>query len=110
MSKKAQLTPEEVSELFSEVDASGLVDPELASARSERLRHAAEVEAEGGAVALEQLASESRKPHSKDVDPLSADDPSGSNVGQAINRAAIVVCAAIIVIIVGMQIGYGGAA
>ena len=107
MSKKAQLTPEEVSELFSEVDASGLVDPELASARSERLRHAAEVEAEGGAEALEQLARKNRKPHGKDVDPLSEDDPSGSNVGQAINRAAIVVCAAIIVIIVGMQIGYG---
>ncbi len=107
MAKNAPLGPEEVTELFLEVDASGLVEPESPAARAARRRRAAEAAAAGDEAALEQIASAAHKAHSKDVDPLSADDPSGSTVGQAINRAAIAVCVAIIVIIVGMQAGYG---
>ena len=38
MAEKNPLTPEEVTELFSEIDASGVLDPTLAKKRTERMR------------------------------------------------------------------------
>ena len=38
MADKNHLTPEEVTELFSEIDASGVLDPTLAKKRTERMR------------------------------------------------------------------------
>jgi len=38
MADKNPLTPEEVTELFSEIDASGVLDPTLAKKRTERMR------------------------------------------------------------------------
>ena len=44
MADKNPLTPEEVTELFSEIDASGVLDPTLAKKRTERkLKHDASV-------------------------------------------------------------------
>ena len=74
MAKEPQLTPEEVEDLFSRIDASGVVD----SARKKRT-----------------------------VDPLSDDDPSGSTVASSISRMGIAFIVGIIVLVVGMQIGYG---
>ena len=37
MADKNPLTPEEVTELFSEIDASGVLDPTLAKKRTERM-------------------------------------------------------------------------
>lgn len=82
MARKEPLSPEEVTELFSEIDASGVLDPNRGKSGSKR-----------------------RSP--KRVDPLSEDDPSGSNVSHTINRTAIGVVIAILVLVIGMQIGYG---
>lgn len=82
MARKEPLSPEEVTELFSEIDASGVLDPNRGKSGSKR-----------------------RLP--KRVDPLSEDDPSGSNVSHTINRTAIGVVIAILVLVIGMQIGYG---
>ena len=86
MARKPNMTPEQVTELFSELDEAGVVDPARALGGSERRsRHADRVT----------------------VDPLSEDDPSGSKVGQTISRTAILVIVGVLVFIVGMQIVYG---
>ena len=51
-----------------------------------------------------QLLTECQAKH---IDPLSEDDPSGSQVSHTITKTAMVVVIGILVLIVGMQIGYG---
>lgn len=91
MALKQKLTPDEVSELFSELDDSGVV--ELADRRSGRKKRA-------GAKAR------TRKKRVQ-VDPLSEQDPSGSQVGRTISRTAALVMLAVLLLVVGMQIAYG---
>ena len=97
MADKNPLTPEEVTELFSEIDASGVLDPTLAKKRTERMREKEAAVKRGDKAALAQLRSEDRASQAKHIDPLSEDDPSGSQVSHTITKTAIV----------GMQIGYG---
>ena len=86
MARKPNMTPEEASELFSEIDEAGVVDPARVRGGSKRRsRHADRVT----------------------VDPLSEEDPSGSKVGQTISRTAILVIVGVLVFVVGMQIVYG---
>ena len=56
---------------------------------------------------LAQLRSEDRASQAKHIDPLSEDDPSGSQVSHTITKTAMAVVIGILVLIVGMQIGYG---
>ncbi len=70
------LTAEEAEELFAKVDNSGHADEDSAERQRKRRQE---------------------KGHGVDVDPLSTDDPSGSNVGQIIKRYA----AGIVVVFVG---------
>ena len=107
MRKKNPLTPDEVTELFSEIDASGKLDPSLAKKRAEHQRRIAAAREAGDAELEERLTDEGRAAHVRAVDPLSDDDPSGSNVSHTITRTAIAVVLIMIVLIVGMQIGYG---
>ena len=67
--RKRELTPEEAEELFSDVDETGHTNRDLA--RFQRKRRA-------------------EKGTSVDIDPLSEDDPSGSDVEKVVNRAAMV--------------------
>ena len=86
MARKPNMSPDEVSELFSEIDEAGVVDPaRVKGGAKRRSRHADRVT----------------------VDPLSEDDPSGSKVGQTISRTAILVIVGVLVFIVGMQVVYG---
>lgn len=108
MRKHDKLTSDEVAELFSEIDASGLVDPVRVRDREKRIgawraaRHAGDREA------LERLDEEDRRSRvGRTIDPLSDDDPSGSKVGSTISRFGIVLIVGVIVLVVGMQIGYG---
>lgn len=81
MAKKAQntpLTPEEVTELFSQLDDSGVLDP-----------------------------ASPRKRTPRPVDPLSGDDPSGSKVDNAISRVAMAVLIGVLLLVLGMQVWYG---
>ena len=107
MADKNPLTPEEVTELFSEIDASGVLDPTLAKKRTERMREKEAASKRGDKAALAQLRSEDRASQAKHIDPLSEDDPSGSQVSHTITRTAMAVVIGILVLIVGMQIGYG---
>ena len=85
MARKHQLTPDEVVELFSELDESGVIDPDRSRAKRTGRRAA-------------KRAS---------VDPLSAQDPSGSQVGRTISRTAGLVIVGVLVLILGMQVIYG---
>lgn len=107
MADKNPLTPEEVTELFSEIDASGVLDPTLAKKRTERMREKEAAAKRGDKAALAQLRSEDRASQAKHIDPLSEDDPSGSQVSHTITKTAMAVVIGILVLIVGMQIGYG---
>ena len=107
MADKNPLTPEEVTELFSEIDASGVLDPTLAKKRTERMREKEAAAKRGDKAALAQLRSEDRASQAKHIDPLSEDDPSGSRVSHTITKTAMAVVIGILVLIVGMQIGYG---
>jgi hypothetical protein len=80
------LTADEAEELFSKVDETGHTNVETAQ-RQRRHRHLT-----GTGV---------------DVDPLSADDPSGSNVGKTIAKAAAIFVAGFFVLIVGTQLIFG---
>lgn len=77
MSKKPQLTSEEVTELFARLDDSGVLDPRGGGRRA------------------------------KTIDPLSDEDPSGSNVDHAISRVALGVIIGVLVLVLGMQVWYG---
>ena len=87
MSHKPQPTPEEVQELFSELDASGVLA--LSPAGRERAR---EKRAQSGA---------------RVVDPLSGEDPSGSIADRTIKLVAGAFVLIVLVIVVGSQVGYG---
>lgn len=80
------LTADEAEELFSKVDETGHTNVETAQ-RQRRHRHLT-----GTGV---------------DVDPLSADDPSGSNVGKTIAKAAAIFVVGFFVLIVGTQLIFG---
>ena len=82
------LTAEEAEQLFTKVDNSGHTDEE--SAERQR-RHRKEYG------------------HGVDVDPLSAEDPSGSNIGKIITRVAICLVAAFIGAIIFIQVYVGNA-
>lgn len=89
MAKNQPLTSEEASRLFSEIDESGVVDPDRAREISSGKRPSP------------------RPSRRLKVDPLSEDDPSGSKVGQTISRTAILVITLVLLGILGMQIWYG---
>ncbi len=80
MAKRSKLTPDEVRQLFSEIDETGNVSLGPRPPRGE---------------------------DHPDVDPLSGDDPSGSKVGHAITRLAVAFVVVILVAIVGAQVWYG---
>lgn len=107
MAKKEPLSPEEVTELFSEIDASGVLDPSRTKERSSRLDKIRDLRRSGNTDEVERLAQEDRARKRKNVDPLSEDDPSGSQVGQAISKTAMAMIIGVLVLILGMQIGYG---
>ena len=65
MADKNPLTPEEVTELFSEIDASGVLDPTLAKKRTERMREKEAAAKRGDKAALAQLRSEDRASQAK---------------------------------------------
>ena len=89
MSQKPQPTPEEVQELFSELDESGVLA--LTPAGRERALRKRE------------------RTHARVVDPLSGEDPSGSVAvaDRTIKLAAGIFLAVVLVIVVGLQVGYG---
>lgn len=93
MAKKPQLTDDEVVELFSQLDESGVLDPVVA----QRVREGKEDDTARKAAARKRVR----------VDPLSQDDPSGSKVGETISRTAILCIVTVLVLVVGMQIVYG---
>lgn len=108
MAKKRQLTPEEVTELFSEVDASGVVDSSRVKTRKKRLALWRAASTSGDAEAEERLTEEDRRSRTgSTVDPLSDEDPSGSKVGSTISKFGVAFIVGIIVLVVGMQVGYG---
>ena len=61
MGKKRQLTPEEVTELFSEVDASGVIDPARVKTRKKRLMSWRAARSAGDEEAEERLTAEDRR-------------------------------------------------
>lgn len=85
---KKPLTDEEVVELFSELDESGVVDLERKAAR-------------------ESGGKRGPRARRRKVDPLSEDDPSGSRAGEAIGRTAVAVILGVFAFIMGMQVVYG---
>ncbi len=94
MAKKTPLTTEEVTELFSELDESGVLDPARERERTSRMRDRIAGARVSGSASLA-------------VDPLSTDDPSGSKVDHAISRAAVAFIVGVLVLVVGVQIWYG---
>lgn len=110
MAKRRPLTADEATELFSELDDSGVVDPLRARDASRRRAVRGKARKEGGEEAVSQLEGDerrrSRRTHQK-VDPLSMDDPSGSKVGEAITRTALICIIGVLVFVLGMQIVYG---
>ena len=110
MAKRPPLTADEATELFSELDDSGVVDPMRARDASRRRAVRDKAREEGGAEAVNKLESDhrrSRRARQAQVDPLSADDPSGSKVGQTITRTALICIIGVLVFVVGMQVVYG---
>lgn len=108
MRKDDKMTPEEVAELFSEIDESGLVDPVRARDRERRRGAWRAARRAGDEQALEELREEDRRSRKRrTIDPLSDEDPSGSTVGNTISRFGIILIVGVIVLVVGMQIGYG---
>lgn len=83
MAKKQNMTPEEAEELFSQLDASGVLDPNWKS-----------------------LDKRTRETHAA-IDPLSEQDPSGSQVAKTISRTAVFVIVGVFAFVLGMQIVYG---
>ena len=62
----------------------------------------------GDEEAEERLTAEDRRSRTgSTVDPLSDEDPSGSKVGNTISRFGVAFIVGIIVLVVGMQVGYG---
>ncbi len=80
---KNSLSPQEAEELFAKVDNSGHANEGSAERQRERRKEVG---------------------HGVDVDPLSPDDPSGSNVGTIIQKAAIALVVAFIGAIIFIQV------
>lgn len=100
MGKKHEMTPEEARDLFAQLDASGVLDPDDAPGvdpgRSGFF----------GRRRAERKAAE-KKVQKTAIDPLSEDDPSGSQVSKTISRTAVLVILGVFVFVLGMQIVYG---
>ncbi|MBE6469377.1 MAG: hypothetical protein E7001_05390 [Coriobacteriaceae bacterium] len=79
MAPASRLTDEEITEIFSSIDETGVADPKRAAARG-----AAE-----------------------EIDPLSSKDPSGSHASEAISRTALLVIVGVLAFIVILQVVYG---
>lgn len=80
------LTAAEAEELFAKVDNSGHTDEDSAERQRRRRQE---------------------KGHGVDVDPLSTDDPSGSNVGKRISRSAVLIVVVFVAMIVFTQVFVG---
>ena len=110
MSSKHNMTPDEAEELFSELDSSGVLDPNRAAAREGRLkRRLLARRTAGEAAEAERDAADHERSQARagKIDPLSEQDPSGSQVSKAISRTAIAVILGVFVFVMGMQIVYG---
>lgn len=110
MSKKHNMTPDEAEELFSELDVSGVLDPDRAAAREGRAKRRLFMRRTAGATAVaEREAADRERSRARGgkIDPLSEQDPSGSQVGKTISRTAVVVILGVFVFVLGMQIVYG---
>lgn len=110
MSKRHNMTPDEAEELFSELDASGVLDPDRAAAREGRAKRRLFMRRTAGATAVAEREAADRersRARAGKIDPLSEQDPSGSQVGKTISRTAVVVIMGVFVFVLGMQIVYG---
>lgn len=110
MSKRHNMTPDEAEELFSELDASGVLDPDRAAAREGRAKRRLFMRRTAGATAVAEREAADRersRARAGKIDPLSEQDPSGSQVGKTISRTAVVVILGVFVFVLGMQIVYG---
>lgn len=110
MSKRHNMTPDEAEELFSELDASGVLDPDRAAAREGRAKRRLFMRHTAGATAVAEREAADRersRARAGKIDPLSEQDPSGSQVGKTISRTAVVVILGVFVFVLGMQIVYG---
>lgn len=110
MSKRHNMTPDEAEELFSELDASGVLDPDRAAAREGRSKRRLFMRRTAGATAVAEREAADRersRARAGKIDPLSEQDPSGSQVGKTISRTAVVVILGMFVFVLGMQIVYG---
>lgn len=110
MAKKAPLTSEEVVELFSELDESGVLDPDRKKDRAKRRSLLARARKNGGDEAVSALVEDgkkSRRARRAAIDPLSEQDPSGSQVGKTISRTGALVIAGALLFVLGMQVVYG---
>lgn len=110
MSKRHNMTPDEAEELFSELDASGVLDPDRAAAREGRAVRRLFMRRTAGATAVAEREAADRersRARAGKIDPLSEQDPSGSQVGKTISRTAVVVILGVFVFVLGMQIVYG---
>lgn len=110
MSKRHNMTPDEAEELFSELDASGVLDPDRAAAREGRVKRRLFMRRTAGATAVAEREAADRersRARAGKIDPLSEQDPSGSQVGKTISRTAVVVILGVFVFVLGMQIVYG---
>ncbi|MBE5023273.1 hypothetical protein INF26_00105 [Olsenella sp. DSM 107455] len=84
--QRGALSADEAEELFSTVDHSGHSDEERAR---------------------RQRAHRKEKGVAVDVDPLSGDDPSGSDVGKVITRTTVAFVLVLLVLVVGGQLVFG---
>lgn len=110
MAKKAPLTSEEVVELFSELDESGVLDPDRKKDRAKRRSLFDRARKNGGDEAVSALVEDgkkSRRARRAVIDPLSEQDPSGSQVGKTISRTGALVIAGVLLFVLGMQVVYG---
>lgn len=110
MSKRHNMTPDEAEELFSELGASGVLDPDRAAAREGRAKRRLFMRRTAGATAVAEREAADRersRARAGKIDPLSEQDPSGSQVGKTISRTAVVVILGVFVFVLGMQIVYG---
>lgn len=110
MAKKAPLTSEEVVELFSELDESGVLDPDRKKERAKRRSLFDRARKNGGDEAVSALVEDgkkSRRARRAAIDPLSEQDPSGSQVGKTISRTGALVIAGVLLFVLGMQVVYG---
>lgn len=80
MKDTPRLTDEEVVEIFSSIDETGVVN---------------------------RKGTGSARPPAREIDPLSSKDPSGSRTAEAISRTALVVILGVMLFIVALQVWYG---